>query len=90
VWHLDSLGAAGKYSLNGVSSVSGDCSPGYYCPGSSTSPTQIPCPSRYYRTLAGARSADDCAVCVSGKYCPEGSVVGVDCTRGYYCGTGGE
>lgn len=37
---------AGKYSLQGVDAVSGDCSPGHYCPERSTSPTQVPCPER--------------------------------------------
>ena len=78
----------GKYSLQGINAISGDCSPGHYCPEKSTSPTQIPCPERYYRTNSGAGGEDDCAVCVAGNYCPEGSSVGLPCPRGYYCGTG--
>lgn len=31
---------------------------------------------------------DDCALCVSGGYCPSGSTESLDCPRGYYCVTG--
>jgi hypothetical protein len=60
---------AGSYSIQGSSAITGACDPGYYCPAESTSPTQVPCPARYYRSTTGARSADDCALCTAGSYC---------------------
>lgn len=50
--------------------------------------TQVPCPERYYRADEGAASVDDCALCVSGGYCPSGSTAPLSCPRGYYCVTG--
>lgn len=49
---------------------------------------QIPCPERYYRAEEGATGLDDCALCVSGGYCPSGSVEPLACPRGHYCVTG--
>ena len=53
-----------------------------------TTPYQVPCPERYYRSSEGAASQDDCALCVSGGYCLSGSTEPDDCPRGFYCVTG--
>ena len=63
----------------------GRCSPGYYCPTQSTTPTEIPCPPRFYRPELGAGSVSDCSLCVAGGYCPEASVYPTICPKGYFC-----
>jgi hypothetical protein len=42
------LTPSGYYSLNATSVLTGLCDPGYYCPSGSSSPKQVPCPSRTY------------------------------------------
>ncbi|GMH73236.1 hypothetical protein TL16_g06129 [Triparma laevis f. inornata] len=80
---------AGYWSPSNSSSYAGnDCSPGYFCTPGSTSSTQQPCPERFYRPTPNAKSADECSLCVSGGYCPTGSVEPTLCPRGSYCITG--
>jgi hypothetical protein len=79
---------AGYYTTIAVNVLTGPCNPGHYCPAGSTSPDEIPCPERFYRTSTGAASSDECALCTSGSYCPAGSVTPLECPRGYYCITG--
>ncbi|ETO67181.1 hypothetical protein F444_15794 [Phytophthora nicotianae P1976] len=79
---------AGYFSLAGALEPTGVCSPGFYCPIRSTSRTQVPCPPRYYLNRTMGQSEDDCAVCVSGSYCPIGTAYPVTCPAGYYCRTG--
>ena len=79
---------AGYYTEQGSSSITGLCEPGYYCPATSTTPTQIPCPERTYRIDYGGGSLDDCSLCVAGGYCPQASTEPVICPQGYYCVTG--
>ncbi|KAE9138231.1 hypothetical protein PF007_g1495 [Phytophthora fragariae] len=79
---------AGFYSLAGALQPSGVCSPGFYCPLRSTSQTQVPCPARYYLNRTMGQSEEDCALCVSGSYCPVGTAYPITCPAGYYCRTG--
>lgn len=79
---------AGQYSLEGALQPTGECSPGFYCPIRSTSKTQVPCPARYYLNRTAGRSEEDCAVCVTGSYCPKGSAYPIPCPPGSYCRTG--
>ncbi|KAG2866757.1 hypothetical protein PC113_g2544 [Phytophthora cactorum] len=79
---------AGYFSLAGALESTGVCSPGFYCPLRSTSRTQVPCPARYYLNRTMGQSEDDCALCVSGSYCPIGTAYPVTCPAGYYCRTG--
>ncbi|GMF37121.1 unnamed protein product [Phytophthora fragariaefolia] len=78
---------AGYYSLAGALQPTGVCSPGFYCPLRSTSETQVPCPARYYLNRTMGQSEDDCALCVSGSYCPIGTAYPITCPAGYYCRT---
>ena len=78
----------GYYTIEGSSSFTGLCEPGYYCPAMSTGPRVIPCPARYYRPEYGGASLDDCSLCVAGGYCPEGTAEPIICPQGYYCVTG--
>lgn len=75
----------GYYSTQNSTSPNGRCSPGYYCPAQSTTPTEIPCPPRFYRPESGAGAVSDCSLCVSGGYCPIASVFPIVCPRGYFC-----
>ncbi|KAF4141759.1 hypothetical protein GN958_ATG09004 [Phytophthora infestans] len=79
---------AGYFSLAGALEPTGVCSPGFYCPLRSTSRTQVPCPARYYLNRTMGQSEDDCALCVSGSYCPIGTAYPVTCPAGFYCRTG--
>ncbi|KAG1697654.1 hypothetical protein DVH05_016093 [Phytophthora capsici] len=79
---------AGYFSVAGALEPTGVCSPGFYCPLRSTSRTQVPCPARYYLNRSMGQSEEDCAVCVSGSYCPIGSAYPTTCPAGYYCRTG--
>ncbi|GMF22634.1 unnamed protein product [Phytophthora lilii] len=79
---------AGYFSLAGALEPTGVCSPGFYCPARSTSRTQVPCPARYYLNRTLGQSEEDCALCVSGSYCPIGTAYPIACPAGYYCRTG--
>ncbi|RLN86843.1 hypothetical protein BBJ28_00010856, partial [Nothophytophthora sp. Chile5] len=79
---------AGFFSLEGALAPTGVCSPGFYCPLRSTSRTQVPCPARYYINRTMGESEEDCALCVSGAYCPLGTAYPITCPTGYYCRTG--
>uniref|UniRef100_H3HB02 TNFR-Cys domain-containing protein n=1 Tax=Phytophthora ramorum TaxID=164328 RepID=H3HB02_PHYRM len=81
----------GTYCPSGSDSAlspAGVCSPGFYCPLRSTSQTQVPCPARYYLNRTMGQSEEDCALCVSGSYCPIGTAYPITCSAGYYCRTG--
>lgn len=78
----------GFFSLEASTKPTGLCFPGYFCPAGSSSPNQVPCPSRTYRPDLGGTSSSDCSLCVAGGYCPRGSVEPIVCPRGFYCPTG--
>ena len=80
---------SGHYSINGSHEPTGLCNPGYYCPLESTSPNQVPCPSRTYLPDYGGETVEQCSPCTAGGYCPnEGNAIPVVCPKGYYCVTG--
>ena len=79
---------AGTYALANASAPTGDCARGHFCPELSTSPTQEPCPQRYYNPDLGAESVEGCGVCTSGFYCPSATFEPIVCPRGFYCSTG--
>ena len=79
---------AGYYSVQASDKITGLCNPGYYCPAESTSPEQVACPARFYRSEKGGRTVSDCSLCISGGYCPEGSSEPSICPRGFYCDDG--
>jgi hypothetical protein len=90
IYHVDNCtdSPAGFYTTLNSTAVVGQCEPGFYCPVGSSSPTQVPCPARYYRQEYGAGSAEDCSLCIAGGYCAGGNVVPAVCTAGSYCPTG--
>ena len=79
----------GHYSINGSHEPTGLCNPGYYCPLGSTSPNQVPCPTRTYLPGYGGESVEQCSLCTAGGYCPnEGNAIPIVCPKGFYCITG--
>lgn len=76
------------YSTIASIAPSGLCSPGYYCPIGSSSPHEVPCPSRTYLPDFGGESKDQCSICTAGGYCLEGAANPTVCPKGYYCVSG--
>jgi hypothetical protein len=97
---------AGYYCLEASTSVTGICSPGFYCPTDfessevtngvaglrigSYGPQQEPCPGGTYRDTPGGRFLADCLVCPSGYLCNSDSSSAVECPRGFYCPSGSD
>lgn len=69
---------------NHVTSCSGLCAPGYYCPSGSTSSSEVKCPAGTYGSTPGLRDANCSASCPVGHYCPAGSVKPIKCPTGVY------
>jgi hypothetical protein len=65
---------AGTFSNKGskTEACDGLCSPGYYCPAGSTSPTQVICPAGRYG-VAGMTNEACKGECSAGYWCPAGS-----------------
>ena len=78
----------GYYTTANASAISGQCSPGYYCPAGSTSDKQTPCEAGFYRQDFGAGEQADCALCVAGGYCAGANEIPAVCPKGSYCPTG--
>ncbi|TYZ59327.1 hypothetical protein PybrP1_004972 [[Pythium] brassicae (nom. inval.)] len=74
----------GKYCVGGKSFVDGSCSPGYYCPLGTESPTKFPCPSGTYTSKTWLFEPSQCDDCPPGFYCPAGSVEPIACKPGSY------
>lgn len=71
------LCATGSSSSTGSS----ECPKDNYC----VAGTQTACPTGYYSTNTGLRSAAECIACPPGKICENYSVGIYDCLEGYYC-----
>jgi hypothetical protein len=71
----------GEYTLEGYSSRTGFCHPGYYCPAGSRGPFATPCPRGKYRLNEGAGDLSDCENCPEGYYCPTGTAIPIICRR---------
>merc|ERR1711988_146647 len=67
----------------------GLCSPGYYCPFNSSSPTQVECPAGRYGISYGMRDDGCTDACPMGHYCPIGSATPTRCPAGVYGNTTG-
>jgi hypothetical protein len=76
---------AGSYCTQKSIVITGQCSPGYYCPAGSTGPTQVPCDPGTYRSISGGMNASSCAACETGYYCISGTSTPSICPRGSYC-----
>lgn len=72
----------GSFCIEAAVNVTGVCDRGYYCPQSSTSSQQTPCPGGYALQTTGGQSVSDCALCDAGTYCPVGTGLPMDCPRG--------
>ena len=70
-----------------------DCVGGFFCPFNSTNFIDEPCPPGTYSQSPNLRSAPECGLCDSGKFC-SGIIIGnvveapVDCAAGSYCTLG--
>lgn len=62
------------------------CSLGHYCRGG----IERKCPQGRYGDVTGLSHPECSAKCLSGTYCPEGSVVPTICPLGYFCPDGRE
>jgi hypothetical protein len=58
---------------------------GYYCPGDNAAEAIVECEARYY-CPRGSAALDDGIVVEStpGHYAPTGSIIELECERGYY------
>ncbi|KAM8989363.1 uncharacterized protein PRD47_016786 [Ara ararauna] len=68
----------------GLSSPTGPCAEGFYCPvnSSSVSPTAFPCPKGHFCSSGAAHPMP----CPAGEYQPaRGSAACIPCQRGFYC-----
>ncbi|KAG8141531.1 hypothetical protein E2320_007142, partial [Naja naja] len=68
------------------------CDIGHYCPKNTKFRTQFPCPRGTYSEVLGIRTAAECQLCPSGKFCskpgsfcPEASSVPILCSPGFHC-----
>lgn len=62
-----------------------ECLEGYYCPGDNAAEAIVECEARYY-CPRGSAALDDGVVVEStpGHYAPTGSIIELECERGYY------
>lgn len=74
----------GKHCIGGQSSVSGNCSMGYYCPLGSFRSDQFACPSGTYSNQTNLAAAEECDICPKGHYCPSASNTPTPCPGGSY------
>ncbi len=85
--------AAGYYCESGSTSPTPSseayakpCSAGFYCTYGATD--EVQCPAGKFRGTTGARSEDECTVCLPGQYCTKGNPVPYTCPKGSYCPLG--
>lgn len=74
----------------GMTAMTTQCSPGYYCPPGTQSPSQYACPAGTYSDAVDIISPNDCLACPPGHTCKVGSTSGTlnDCLPGKYCPLG--
>lgn len=65
------------------------CPKGYYCPLSTSTGEEIPCPPGTYSSYTGIFASSQCQTCPGGSFCHGGgaNISGV-CSPGYYCPPG--
>jgi len=85
--------AAGYYCESGATSptpaneqYAKPCRPGFYC--DMGAQDEVQCPAGKFRGDPGARSIDECTVCLPGQYCARGNPVPFECPTGHYCPLG--
>jgi hypothetical protein len=79
-----SASALGSVASEEVRSAETLCAPGHYC----ALGVSRPCPLGRYGNSSGLRTPSCTAQCVSGQYCPAGSVQPAPCPLGHYCPDG--
>ena len=79
-------GAASPTPVSVPGGYSGPCSAGFYCVYGAQE--EVQCPAGKFRGTTGARSEDECTVCLPGQYCTKGNPVPNACTKGSYCPLG--
>lgn len=76
----------------GLTSPSGSCAQGYYCPVGTSLTNQYPCPGGTYTDLTNLTNAASCTICPKGFSCPQGtggiSNPPLPCAPGFYCPLG--
>lgn len=74
---------------DGLTTPSGPCPGGYFCPLGTAEPDTLPCPIGFYRNGSAKATFQDCTVCISGFYCDqEGLAEPISCPAGYFCVAG--
>lgn len=80
------MGSATPTPATGYSLYAHPCDPGYYC--DMGTPSEVQCPAGKFRGSSGARSIDECSVCMPGQFCTAGNPVPNVCPMGAYCPLG--
>jgi hypothetical protein len=75
---------AGSYCVGGMSSISGPCQAGYYCPVNTGTATSYPCLPGTYSTATNLVDSSQCTDCPAGSFCVGGLSFPVDCPPGTY------
>ena len=76
---------AGSYCSAGSVAVTGLCSAGYWCPISSTLPTENSCPAGTFSAGTGLKTENECTVCTLGYTCDAAALTApVKCPAGTY------
>jgi hypothetical protein len=60
------------------------CGKGYYCPESTNSSSEYPCPAGFYNPTEGAKDIMQCLPCGVGYYCPAASEARQECPAGTF------
>lgn len=60
------------------------CIEGHFCPSSTSSWSQFPCPAGSFSSQTGLHDATQCERCIVGHFCPEGSTAPTVCPVGTY------
>lgn len=68
------------------------CTPGFYCPRNTTSPSSFPCPAGRFSNATDLQDVSSCSICPAGFFCdvPGLSAPAGPCAGGWYCSPGSD